>query len=90
MATKRYSFQYSPQVSEALKSASPAVLLSFYTLLEGIGEYPFPGASLLGVLEYKEKDLPGGGYTATFDNGLLLFQVMADYPIIKLIQITWL
>jgi hypothetical protein len=89
MAAKRYSFQYSPQVGGALEEAPEAVLNDFFTLLEGIGRFPFPGTSLLGVQHYKETDVPGG-YTASFDDGLLLFQVMADYPIIKLIQITWL
>lgn len=45
---------------------------------------------MLGVMDYKENDIPGGGFTAAFDNGLLLFQVMADYPLIRLVQITWL
>lgn len=89
MAAKRFSFQYSTQVSDSLQEAPLEVLESFFVLLDGIGRYPFPGTSLLGVQPYKETDVPNG-YSASFDDGLLLFQVMADYPIIRLIQITWL
>lgn len=90
MVDRHYKFIYSPQVESALSDAPSTVLDAFFALLEGLHAYPFPGTALLGVMDYKENDIPGGGFTAAFDNGLLLFQVMADYPLIRLVQITWL
>jgi hypothetical protein len=29
-------------------------------------------------------------YTAEFDAAVLMYQVMADYPIVELLQVTWL
>lgn len=86
---KRHKFLYSPQVKKALEDASPDVIEAFLGLLEGLQRYPFPGTALLGVLPYRETDL-AGAYTATFGDGLLLFQVMVDYPLIKLVEIVWL
>lgn len=43
---------------------------------------------MLGVRELK--DHGPSMFTAPFDDGLLLYQVMSDYPIIKLVQVTWL
>jgi hypothetical protein len=87
---KRYSF-YGKKIFDEIFEASPAIQRDFFDLLQGLRDDPqhLPGKALLGVLPLKDPRL-AGAYTAPFDNGLLVYQVMADYPIIMLIQVSWL
>lgn len=90
MTPKRYRF-HGEQVLEQIDEAPEDVKEEFLALLTGLQDHPhpLPGEALLGVMPLKEKR--GGMFTAPFDDGLLVYQVMADYPIIKLIQVvTWL
>lgn len=62
----------------------------FYSTLETLsqdGPYPEdqPG---MGVLTYQEPSRPNC-FTIPFDHGLLLYQVMRDFPVIKLVDAFW-
>jgi hypothetical protein len=63
-------------------------LADFIGLLEQLKRDPYPGGDA-GVLRFTE---PGArltnAFTAPFDRAILLFQVMADYPVIRLVQVT--
>lgn len=84
---RRYRFRYYPGVRDALSTAPPEARHAFGELLRILETHPFPNESLVGVLEYKETDLRGA-YTVPFgETNLLLFQVMADYPLIRLIDV---
>jgi hypothetical protein len=87
---KRYQF-VGKRVIDQIAEAPAPIQKDFWTVLEVLQDHPhpIPGKSLLGVLELKDPQLPSG-YTVPFDNGLLVYQVMADYPIIQLVQVTWL
>lgn len=71
--------------------ASDDVYEEFYDLLEVLMEYgPYPADNpALGIMEERDPRRPNG-FTVPFDAGLLAYQVMLDYPVIKLVDAFWL
>jgi hypothetical protein len=90
MARAPFRFTWNRQVTDALREAPQEIEAEFLTLLEALERNPKPvPKSLLRIMEFKDPSSLRGGFTAPFDDGLLLYQVMADYPIVKLVQVTW-
>ena len=83
-----YSVDWGPILPEA-KSWSLILRTQFYSLVEKMAANP--NASGLGVRPLKlGTHPPGGWYSAPFDRALLIFQMMADFPLIRLLYVTWL
>lgn len=72
-------------VAEARK-APDQVRADLAELLDRLIVNPKDGR--VGVMELRGDDWPA--YTAPFDRAILLFSLTADYPCIRLLQITWL
>ncbi len=63
----------------------------FYNLLESLmedGPYHEDQPSR-GILPLQDETKPNG-FTAPFDAGLLAYQVMKDFPIIKCVDVFWI
>jgi hypothetical protein len=67
---------------------SPPDVAEFVELLTALSEDPFPGGRIPGVFELKASGTQVNTYTVAFDHALLVYQVMAALPVIKLIQVT--
>lgn len=81
---ERYSFLNQDPIA-LVEGAPKPVREAFVRLLEALARDPFQSP---GVLPAKGIGL-AAAYTAPFGDGLLLYQVMADYPAIKLIDVFW-
>jgi hypothetical protein len=66
----------------------PPDIEEFVELLTALSEDPFPGGRIPGVFELKAFGAATNTYTVAFDHALLVYQVMATAPVIKLIQVT--
>ncbi len=69
---------------------APADAAEFVELLTGLSEDPYPGGHVPGIFELKATGAPAGTYTVAFDHALLVYQVMVNAPVVKLIQVTHL
>jgi hypothetical protein len=67
---------------------APVDVAEFVDLLTALSEDPFPGGHIPGVFELKAGGVPSNTYTVAFDHALLVYQVMGNAPVIKLIQVT--
>ena len=67
---------------------APADVAEFVELLIALSEDPFPGGRIPGVFELKASGAATSTYTVAFDHAILVYQVMATAPVIKLIQVT--
>jgi hypothetical protein len=66
----------------------PDAVAEFVGLLTALSADPYPGGRIPGVFELKSAGAPPNTYTVAFDHALLVYQVMATAPVIKLIQVT--
>jgi hypothetical protein len=82
----RYTY-HGDQVLEEIDAAPDRIKRDFVSVIESLAENPF-GTSI-GVRPLKGLDFSPQMYSVPFDDALLVFQVMADYPIILLVHITW-
>lgn len=88
MAPKRYKF-VGERVFDDIGQAPPEVKSAFFKLLEGLAPDPhLPGAAHLDVLPLKDPRFVAA-YTAPYDEGLLLYQVKADFPVVYLVDVLW-
>jgi hypothetical protein len=67
---------------------APADAGEFLELLTGLSRDPYPGGEVPGIFELKANVAPSTTYTVAFDHALLVYQVMANAPVVKLIQVT--
>jgi hypothetical protein len=65
----------------------PEVWNDWLILAEGLSEDPRNPA--VGD-PLRDTEARPGTYSASFDEAVLLYQVMADFPIVELLQVTWL
>jgi hypothetical protein len=80
-----------------IAEAEEPVRWDFFELLEHLVEDPFPETSSAhGIMPFEgvEYDVPASGrirpgWTVPFDDGLLLYQALKDYPRIYLIDVLW-
>jgi hypothetical protein len=82
----RRSFHLERKVRLSLRGASPEEREQFFALLDHLAVNPTD--PMVGVAPVRD-DLPQT-YTAPFDFAVVMFQVLADYPVIWVAQITWL
>lgn len=67
---------------------APLDVEEFVGLLTGLTEDPYPGGQVPGIFELRESGAPRSTYTVAFDHALLVYQVMPNAPVIKLVQVT--
>lgn len=79
----RYSFHLEAKVEKRLTKARPQQQADCYELLDQICANP-PGPGLP-----VKDDLPSM-FAASFDDAVMMFQVLADHPVIWVSQIAWL
>lgn len=85
------------RVLDEIAQAEEEVRWDFYEVLEHLVEDPFPGTSRAeGIMPFEGifwDDAQGGyvqpGWTVPFDDGLLVYQALADYPRIYLLRVLW-
>ncbi len=87
MQVHRHQFTGDPVLAE-VQRWSPDAVAEFVDLLTALSGDPFPGGRIPGIFELKASDLPANTYTVAFDHALLVYQVMATAPVVKLIQLT--
>ncbi len=66
-------------------------------MLEQLIQDPFPGTSpATGILPFEglywedpDKGYIRPGWTVPFDDGLLVYEALADYPTIYLVRVLW-
>lgn len=70
--------------------AQETVFEEFYDLLEALMEFgPYPDDQPgVGILPFQDLTKPNA-FTVPFNNGLLAYQVMRDFPVIKLVDVFW-
>ena len=86
---KRHSFDNTEIFLEKIAVAPQSVKETTLTILRDLERFPFPGTSLLGVVEYEEDDLDNA-YTVGRDGILMLFQVLSAKAVILLIDVMWI
>jgi len=84
---RQWHFFNTAAVSRRLASANTWVKQEYATLLEQLATDPRGGAP--GILTAKRWPDPSL-FSAPFDDGLVLYQVMADQPLVKLIDVLFL
>lgn len=72
-----------PRVAQAGERTRRKFLARMLELIEN----PLPGDG--DILPLQDPTRPNG-YTASFGDGLVLYQVMKDQPLVKLIDVLWL
>jgi hypothetical protein len=92
---RRRRFEYirhGPGFPELLLSAPADIRKALAETLGPLLENPLPRQSLLGVRELRGEPRIQHTYTVPFaeGDGLLVFEVMQDMPVIKLINMTWI
>jgi hypothetical protein len=87
--SRRFRYTYhGDQVLEEIDATPARIKREFVAVIESLAENPF-GTSI-GVHPLKGLDFSPQMFSVPFDGALLVFQVMADYPVILLVHITWL
>jgi len=81
----RYTYHGEKVLSE-IDDAPDRIKRDFVAVAESLSENPY-GTSI-GVRPLKGLTFTPQMYSAPFDDALLVFQVMADHPIILLIHVT--
>lgn len=84
--TFRYTY-YGEQVLSEIDGAPDRIKRDFVAVAESLSENPY-GTSI-GVRPLKGLNFTPQMYSVPFDDALLVFQVMADHPVILLIHVTW-
>jgi hypothetical protein len=75
--------------------AEDDVLEAFYNVLERVLQAPYPGDDpLIRVMPLKESTMPNC-FTVPFDpgsdgGGLIVYQVMKDFPVVRLLDAVWI
>jgi hypothetical protein len=63
----------------------PEVFLDWMLLCEELSTHPRRAGD-----EIRDSDATPGTYTAGFDDAVLMYLVLRDYPVVELIQVTWI
>jgi len=78
----RYRIEDADEVFDRVNEhASAASRMDFEARLDEIANDPYPGDA--DIFPYKDDDKPNS-FTASFGDGLVVYQVMLDHPIIFL------
>lgn len=80
----RYSFYLEGKIKKRLAEARPEQREDFYRVLEQICLNPKGWGLPL------KDNVPPSAFTASFDQAVMLYQVLADHPVVWVLQITWL
>lgn len=84
------AIRLSPEFRTLIQSAPADIRKALAELMGPILDHPLPRQSLLGVRPLRDPRL-ADAYTVPFADGkgLLVYQLMPDQPIIRLLDMTW-